>query len=86
MKHIDLFNIFKINENENQNKIAFDDEIKYELKRYLNDSKYSKSNIIDDRVNQLMKMFRIFINNNVDKMSSDEIAKRLYEYDKNLNN
>jgi hypothetical protein len=72
MKYIKTFENF-------ENKFAFDDEIKYELKRYL-------INTIncDDRVEQLINIHKKFIDNNKNTMSANEIAKRLYQYDKNL--
>jgi len=72
--------------NENTGKIAFDDEIKYELKRYLQNTIWSKVGGIEDRVDKLMELHSKFINNVRDKMSADEIAKRLFEYEKNILN
>jgi hypothetical protein len=72
--------------NENTSKIAFDDEIKYELKRYLQNTVWNKVGGIDDRVGELMGLHNKFINNVRDKMSANEIAKRLFEYEKNILN
>jgi hypothetical protein len=72
--------------NENIGKIAFDDEIKYELKRYLQNTIWSKVGGIEDRIDKLMELHSKFINNVRDKMSADEIAKRLFEYEKNILN
>ena len=69
--------------NENTSKIAFDDEIKYELKRYLERTIYGKVSKTDERATQLMSIHRKFIENIRNKMSADEIAKRLFDYEKN---
>jgi len=71
------------NVNENISKIAFDDEIKYELKRYLEGTIYGKVSKTDERATELMDIHRKFIDNVRNKMSADEIAKRLFDYEKN---
>ena len=65
------------------NKIAFDDEIKYELQRYLQNTIWSKVGSIEERINKLMELHSKFINNVRNRMSADEIAKKLFEYEKN---
>jgi hypothetical protein len=70
--------------NENTGKLAFDDEIKFELKRYLQNTIWSKVGGIDERADKLIELHSKFINNVRDKMSADEIAKRLFEYEKNI--
>ena len=72
--------------NENTGKLAFDDEIKFELKRYLQNTIWSKVGGIDERADKLIELHNKFINNVRDKMSADEIAKRLFEYEKNILN
>ena len=42
--------------NENTYKIAFDDEIKYELKRYLQNTIWNKVGGIDERADKLMEL------------------------------
>jgi hypothetical protein len=69
--------------NENTSKIAFDEEIKYELKRYLEETIYGKVSKTDERSNELIDIHRKFIDNVKDKMSAKEIAKRLFDYEKN---
>lgn len=68
-----------INEN---TKIAFDDEIKFELKKYLQNTVWDKVGGIDERVDKLIELHSKFINNVKNNMSADEIAKRLFEYEK----
>ena len=65
-------------------KLAFDDEIKFELKRYLQNTIWSKVGGIDERADKLVELHNKFINNVRDKMSANEIAKRLFEYEKNI--
>jgi hypothetical protein len=74
MKHIKIFENF-------ENKLAFDEEIRYELKRYL----INEINP-NERVEQLMNIHKNFIDNVKDKLSANEIAKKLYLYNKNLKN
>jgi len=69
---------------ENVLKIAFDEEIKHELKQYLKNTIWNKVDNIDNRADQLISLHSKFINNVRDKMSADEIAKRLFEYEKNI--
>jgi hypothetical protein len=71
------------NINEASLKIAIDEEIKYQLKRYLEGTVYGKVSKTDERATQLINIHRKFIDNVRDKMSSDEIAKRLFTYEKN---
>lgn len=70
--------------NQNTIKLAFDDEIKFELKRYLQNTIWNKVGGIDERVDKLVELHSKFINNVRDKMGADEIAKRLFEYEKNI--
>jgi hypothetical protein len=70
--------------NENTSKLAFDDEIKFELKRYLQNTIWNKVGGIDERVDKLVELHSKFINNVRNKMSADEIAKRLFDYEKNI--
>lgn len=70
-----------INEND---KFAFDDEIKYELKRYLKNTIWDKVGTIDKRVDELIEIHNKFIDNVRDKMSANEIAERLFKYEKNI--
>ena len=73
-------------ENKNTVKIGFDDEIKNELKRYLQNTVWNKVGGIDNRVDQLMKLHSKFISFVRNKMSDDEIDKRLFQYEKNILN
>lgn len=67
-------------------KLAFDDEIKYELERYLDRTLYGKVSRTNERAIQLMCIHRKFIDNIKEQKSADEIAKILFDYEKNLNN
>ena len=87
-KMIDKVKNFKqfVNEdlNDNTDKLAFDDEIKFELKRYLQNTIWNKVGGIDERIDKLVELHSKFINNVRNKMSANEIAKRLFEYEKNI--
>ena len=82
-KMIDKVKNFKQFVNENEQKFAFDDVIKYELKRYLEGTVYAKVGKTDERATELMDIHKKFIDNVRNKMSADEIAKRLFDYEKN---
>jgi len=66
-------------------RLAFDDEIKYELKRYLEETIHGKVGQTEERAKQLMNIHKKFIDNAKNKMSADEIAKKIYQYEINLN-
>lgn len=72
--------------NESNSKLAFDDEIKFELKRYLEGTIWKKVGQIDERAEKLIDLHKKFIDIVRDKLSADEIAKKLYEYEKNILN
>ncbi|MFW6242979.1 MAG: hypothetical protein ACOC2W_02375 [bacterium] len=74
-----------VNEALNQ-KIAFYGEIKFELKRYLEKTVWGKVGGVDKRADQLMDIHKKFIEIAMDKLSADEIAKKLFEYEKNILN
>lgn len=69
--------------NESDQKFAFDEDIKSELKRYLEETIYGKVGETDERASKLIDIHKKFIDNVRNKMSADEIAKRLFEYEKN---
>lgn len=85
-KHFE--NAFKEPENIDEAFMAslpFDDEIRYELRRFLVGSNYDKGGILDQRVDQLMQIQKPWIDRAKNIYSAEEIAKTLYQYDKNLN-
>jgi hypothetical protein len=65
--------------------LPMDDEIKYELKRLLTGSKYDKGGILDQRVDQLLQVQAKWLERAKELYSAEEIAKKLFIYDKNLN-
>jgi hypothetical protein len=64
--------------------IAFDEEIKCELKRYLENTVWLKVGKTDERAILLIELHKKFIDIVRNKMSSQEIAKRLFIYEKNM--
>lgn len=66
----------KLNENTS---FAFDDEIKYELQRYLKNTIHGKTNQTEERAIALMRTQKPFIEAFRNKMSANEIAQRLYK-------
>jgi hypothetical protein len=72
--------------NEITSKIPFDDEIKYELERYLEDTIWSRVGRVKERSEELIHLHNKFISKAKDKMSANEIAKRLFDYEKNILN
>ena len=79
----DLMNIVKRVINEKHAQFAFADIVKDELVRYLENTIYGKVNKAEERANQLIDIHKNFIEKVQDKMSADEIAKRLFKYEKN---
>jgi hypothetical protein len=69
--------------NESQTHLAFNDEIKTKLSELLQKTVWKKVDKIEDRVDELMYIHRNYIKLAKDKLSADEIAKSLFEYEKN---
>jgi hypothetical protein len=82
-KQINMFENFEFSLNKDEEKFAFDDLIKYELKRYLEGTILGKLGKTDERATQLMDIHKNFIRVVKNKMSAEEIAKRLFMYEKN---
>jgi hypothetical protein len=66
---------------EQHDKLAFIEEIKYDLIRYLNRLDIKD---VQSRADQVMDIHKHFIRIAQDKLSSNDIAKSLYEYEKNI--
>lgn len=67
-----------------QTKIAFIEEIKIELKQLLRNSVYAKADILDQRIEQLFSIHKNWLEVAMRTYNSIEIAKQLYQYEKNL--
>ena len=65
-------------------KFAFDDEIKHDLMEHLKNTVWGKVSKTEERATQLIQIHQKFIDNVRNVMSSGEISKRLYIYEKNL--
>lgn len=68
----------------NENSIAFDDDIKNELRKLYKGSVYDKTNGIDDRIEILFRIHKPWLNMVKKQYSAERIAKDLYTYEKNL--
>lgn len=79
----DLMNIVQKVINEKHVEFAFVDIVKDNLVRYLENTIYGKVNKAEERANQLIDIHKNFIEKVQDKMSADEISKRIYMYEKN---
>lgn len=64
--------------------IPFDDDIRKELTLLFKGSVYDKTNSIDQRIDQLFKIHGLWLFNAKKLYSAEEIAKKLYHYDKHL--
>jgi hypothetical protein len=64
---------------ENQKSIAFDEEIISELKKVYKDTNYAKTGILDQRIEQLMSIHRVWIEKAKTLYSAKEIAEKLYK-------
>ena len=78
--------IDKLNENTDNLTLSFDDDIKNELKNLLSNTKFGKYGILDQRVVQLMNIHAKWLEMAKKKYSAEEIAEKLFTYQKNLNN
>lgn len=83
MNKINRFKEFTNEQLETSTSFAFDDEIKIELKRYLKDTIWNKVDQIEQRAEKLIDLHMKFIDNVRNKMSANEIAEKLFEYEKN---
>jgi hypothetical protein len=80
---IKKFNKF-ISENTSY-KIAFDDDIKNELKKLFAGSVYDDTNSIDYRIDHLLKIHNTWLEKYAKKLySAEEIAKKLIKYEKDI--
>lgn len=70
----------------NESKLAFDDEIKDELRKLYKNTMFDKSNTINDRIEDLIQLHSKWLGMARDKYSAEEIAKKLFKYDKDLGN
>lgn len=64
--------------------LAFDNEIKSELKILFKDSVYDKTGILDARVQQIIEINSEWLNIAKRTYSANVIAEKLFTYDKNL--
>lgn len=72
--------------NENENKIPFDDDIKMELRKLYKNTIIDKANMIEERIDQLMNLHLKWLNIAKQHYSAEDIAKKLFKYDKDLGN
>jgi hypothetical protein len=62
------------------------EEIKEELKKRLKDSVYNKTGTLDDRIKQLLKIHKTWLDRVIKTNSIEEIVNSIVKYEKNLNN
>jgi len=67
-------------------KIVTEQEIKEELKKRLKDSVYNKVGSLDDRIEQLLKIHKTWLDRVIKTDSIEEIVNSIVKYEKNLNN
>ena len=68
------------------NKLPFEEEIKRELRKLYSGSIYDKVGKIDDRIDQLFNIHNKWLNTAKKTYSAEEIADKLFKYEKNLKN
>jgi precorrin-6B methylase 1 len=61
------------------------EEIKNTLRELLKDSLYAKTGILEQRIEQLINIHKSWIIFAQYKLNPQEIANKLYNYEKNLN-
>lgn len=76
------FYIDKI-EKVNEEFVPFYGDIQNELKKLLQNTVWKEVDAVDTRVEQLLSMHRKFIDFAMDRLTAEEIAQKLYKYDKN---
>jgi hypothetical protein len=67
-------------------KLPFDEEIKRELRKLYSGSIYDKIGKIDDRIDQLFNIHNKWLDMAKKRYSANEIADKLFKYEKNLKN
>lgn len=65
--------------------LPFDDKIKEILRNLLRGSKYAKTGILDQRIDQLLTLNAVWLKRAQQMYSAEEIAKKLIKYEENLN-
>jgi hypothetical protein len=70
--------------NENQKSLAFDEEIKYELRNVYRNTSYAKTGILDQRIEQLMSIYKVWLAKAKSLYSAKEIAEKLFKSETNL--
>jgi len=63
--------------NENQKRMAFDEEIKYELRNVYRNTSYAKTGILDQRIEQMMTIHAKWIEMTKKIYSARDIAEKL---------
>ncbi len=77
--------ITKFNNFINESALPFNDDIHKELTLLFRGSVYDKTNGIDDRIRQLIRLHSNWLETAKKYYTAEEIAKKLYQYDKNIN-
>jgi hypothetical protein len=65
--------------------IPFDDKIKEILRNLLRGSTYDKTDILDQRIDQLLAVNAVWLEKAKQMYGAEEIAKKLIKYEENLN-
>jgi hypothetical protein len=69
---------------EKQKSIAFDEEIKYELRNIYRNTSYAKTGILDQRIEQLMTIHAKWIEMAKKIYSARDIAEKLFKSETSL--
>lgn len=72
--------------NESENKIPFDDDIKMELRKLYKNTIIDKTNMMEERIEQLLNLHSKWLNIAKHHYSAEVIAEKLFKYDKDLGN
>lgn len=76
LKDMETYNEFN---KDNQKNIAFDEEIKYELRNVYRNTSYAKTGILDQRIEQLMTIHAKWLGMAKKMYSAKEIAEKLFK-------
>jgi hypothetical protein len=84
MKYLKLFEEFTLPQDYKQDSIPFDEEIADELRKLFKGSKVEKYGLMEDTIKRLLDLHRKWIDMGKKLYGTADIARRLYQYQKNI--
>ena len=84
MKHIKLFEEFVLPQDYNEDSNPLDEEIANELKKLFKGSDVEKDGLMEEKIKGLLDLYRKWIENGKKLYGIADIARRLYQYQRNI--